>query len=133
VVDASLIMGWCLPDERSQVSDRFVSSLSPDSVLMVPSLFWYEAANVLAMAMRRSRITAEQAEHLALLVMALPLECPLVSPQTTRTLVAMADRHQLSGYDAAYLELAIRLSCGLATLDHRLAAAAAQAGVPVFG
>jgi len=38
----------------------------------------------------------------------------------------------LSSYDAAYLELALRLSLPLASLDQRLRGAATAAGVPLM-
>jgi predicted nucleic acid-binding protein len=43
----------------------------------------------------------------------------------------VAERRQLSTYDAAYLELAIRLGFGLITLDRQLAQAALAEGVPL--
>ena len=49
----------------------------------------------------------------------------------TQTL-AMARLHQLSAYDAAYLELALRQSLPLATLDASLKRAAEAAGVPLY-
>jgi predicted nucleic acid-binding protein len=45
----------------------------------------------------------------------------------------LARSHQLSAYDAAYLELAIRPGLPLACLDGKLKAAAASAGVMLFG
>lgn len=45
--------------------------------------------------------------------------------------IAMA--HNLTIYDAAYLELAIRRSLPLATLDRKLARAARAEGVEVIG
>nr|WP_228020286.1 type II toxin-antitoxin system VapC family toxin [Sphaerospermopsis sp. LEGE 08334] len=41
----------------------------------------------------------------------------------------LARREGLAAYDAAYLELALRLNLPLATLDSRLAAAASGCGV----
>lgn len=41
----------------------------------------------------------------------------------------IAARHDLSAYDAAYLELALRRGLPLATCDKELAAAMAKAGV----
>ena len=43
----------------------------------------------------------------------------------------IAERHDLSTYDAAYLELAVRLSAGLITLDRTLAQAASLEGIAV--
>jgi predicted nucleic acid-binding protein len=40
--------------------------------------------------------------------------------------------HRLTFYDAAYLELALRLSAPLATLDRALARAARAAAVPLL-
>jgi predicted nucleic acid-binding protein len=44
----------------------------------------------------------------------------------------LAIEHGLSGYDAAYLELAIRKGLPLATLDEDLQKAAQAAGVDLF-
>jgi predicted nucleic acid-binding protein len=44
---------------------------------------------------------------------------------------ALAKKHTLSAYDAAYLELAQRKGIGLATLDKHLANAARKAGVQI--
>jgi hypothetical protein len=47
-------------------------------------------------------------------------------------IVQLARNHQLSAYDAAYLELAIRRGLPLACLDCKLKMAAATAGVVLF-
>ena len=44
----------------------------------------------------------------------------------------LARRYQLSAYDAAYLEVALRTGLPLATLDAALAKAATTAGVSIF-
>jgi predicted nucleic acid-binding protein len=46
---------------------------------------------------------------------------------------AFADKHNLTVYDATYLELALRLSLPLATLDEDLRAAAQREGVQLLG
>ncbi len=48
------------------------------------------------------------------------------------SIVTLADRYQLTSYDAAYLELAMRLGIPLATLDAHLRAAAKKAGVTLL-
>ena len=40
--------------------------------------------------------------------------------------------HKLSSYDAAYLELALRKGCPLATLDKKLKRAAKAERVPIW-
>jgi predicted nucleic acid-binding protein len=44
----------------------------------------------------------------------------------------LARREGLAAYDAAYLELALRLKLPLATLDNRLAEAAIRCGVSLI-
>lgn len=132
IVDCSLVMGWCLPDEASEVADAFFEHLQPDTPLEVPALFWYEIANTLAMAVRRQRISLSQAERLRHLVCSLPLTTPPAGPRLTAGLLALAKRLTLSAYDAAYLELASSRRAALATLDTGLRAAARAEGVPVF-
>ena len=48
------------------------------------------------------------------------------------TLLSLALRFQLTSYDAAYLELAMRASLPLATLDKDLRSAARKVGVTVL-
>jgi predicted nucleic acid-binding protein len=54
------------------------------------------------------------------------------APADLAGIVAAGRRHELSSYDASYLVLAERLGASLATLDHRLAKAAEQAGVELL-
>jgi len=55
VLDASMALAWALPDETSLQADRFLSRVSAEDVLWVPSLWWYEVANALILAERRKR------------------------------------------------------------------------------
>ncbi len=54
-----------------------------------------------------------------------------MSVRTAAGSLCLARRHRLSGYDAAYLETALRRGAKLATLDRKLATAAAREGVSV--
>jgi len=49
------------------------------------------------------------------------------------TTVSLARAHDLSAYDAAYLELAMRRGLPLAALDDKLKAAAQAVGVAPYG
>jgi predicted nucleic acid-binding protein len=54
---------------------------------------------------------------------------PMPDMEALNRVLALARCHGLSAYDAAYLELAMRLAIPLATLDAKLEAAARTAGV----
>ena len=64
-------------------------------------------------------------------VSALPIR--LDATERGEPILARARVHRLTFYDAAYLELALRLSAPLATLDRALARAARAAAVPLLG
>jgi len=134
VVDTSMALAWGLPDEKSASADTFWREVHAEVPLHVPALWWYECANALVVARRRNRLTERESEHLAHLLAALPLNTALnpAGDDLTR-LSRIAGKHGLSAYDAAYLDLADRLTVGLATLDRRLVKAAAAEEIPVFG
>ncbi len=131
VVDCSLVLGWCLPDERSDRADRFFAALPPNVILRIPSLFWVESGNALAVAVRKKRMPQEEWDRLLSLLSRLPVVTDPATPETMKRLSALAIRHGLSAYDAAYLDLAVRSASGLATLDDRLGEVAAGLGLEV--
>ena len=133
VVDTSITLAWGLPDESSPKADRFWNEVDSEIPLHVPSLWWYECANALVVAKRRKRLRDGQAQRLSRLLGALPVTTASapVAGDLDRLRI-LAERHGLSAYDAAYLDLARRLMFGLATLDKRLAAAAREENVEVF-
>jgi predicted nucleic acid-binding protein len=81
-------------------------------------------------AERRRRLTRD--ERLQVLDEAARLQLRVdASVPELRAISDLAERHALSTYDAAYLELAARQGAALITLDKVLAAAATSAGVAV--
>lgn len=129
VVDASVTLPWFLQDERTAFTDAVLAALGKEEY-WVPVVWRLEFPNALLAAERKRRIerqtrleALELAAHLALRVDASPVDMKSIS--------ALAERHGLSTYDASYLELALRQSCALITLDRALADAATAAGIPV--
>ena len=57
---------------------------------------------------------------------------PLTANQSLKRTMVLAKAYKLSSYDAAYLELSIRESVPLATLDKALLKAARSAGVEIY-
>jgi predicted nucleic acid-binding protein len=94
----------------------------------VPALWLLEVGNLMLSAQRRRRITAAKRQELVARAQALRLRVDR-EPVTMTALDALAARHGLSAYDAAYLELALRRTLPLATLDEALQKAMADAGI----
>ncbi|MGO9464305.1 MAG: type II toxin-antitoxin system VapC family toxin, partial [Isosphaeraceae bacterium] len=99
----------------------------------VPSLWPLEVANALLVGERRGRITSAETARFVAILGAFPItvDDQTVAHAWTDTM-HLARAHNLSSYDAAYLELAIRFGLPLAALDGRLKAAAGAVGVPLF-
>jgi predicted nucleic acid-binding protein len=130
VVDASVSVSWLMSDERHPIADAAYARIVHDRAF-VPSLWWYEVRNVIIVNERRGRLdTTASARALRLLG-----ELPVVidaEPQEA-ALMDIARRHQLTVYDAAYIELAVRRRQPLATLDAALSIAARAERVPLIG
>jgi predicted nucleic acid-binding protein len=133
VVDNSVALAWCFEDEHTRQVMDLLDRVA-ETGAFAPSLWPLEALNGLLMAERRRRIHAARRERLAGFLRALPvtLDIETVDHAWTTT-VRLAERHRLSVYDAAYLELAQRRKLPLATLDVDLIKAAKVLGTPVLG
>ena len=133
VIDASAVLAWCFEDEGGPESDALIECVAADGAA-VPGLWSLEIANGLVSGERRGRIkVADSAAFIAMIE-----ELPIVADQATgaRALhetIGLARAHRLTAYDAAYLELAMRLGLPLATGDRRMRAAAKRVGVDLLG
>ena len=131
VIDTSVAIAWCLRDRKGTAQADAVMERASSETAIVPSLFWHEIRSVLVVAEQKERIEADAAEsHVERLR---TLRFVTDDDQDDRRTVALARRHGLSGYDAAYLETAKRRGAKLATLDKRLATAAGEEGVSIDG
>lgn len=129
VPDVSVAAAWILPDERAVYSDQVMSRVERNGAV-VPSLWQFELANVLALALRRNRITVQEVRDGIARIQGLPITTDDPGPlDLLSALPWLAVQESLTAYDAAYLELAIRRALPLATLDCRLARAAKAHGV----
>ena len=132
VVDNSVVMAWCFEDEATPYTEGVLDSLRTTQAL-VPAIWPLEAANVLLIAERRKRLSEAQSAHFAQLLEMLPLRVEDVDVvRSLGPVLAVGRAHQLSAYDAAYLELAARQGLPLATADSRLRKAAEGAGVAIL-
>ena len=132
VVDASVALSWCFPDEGSDYADQVLVALK-GHLTVVPSVWGLEVANAILVGERRKRLRQPEIQRFVNLVDGLSiLQDTQAVGENLRAVLPVARRYNLSAYDAAYLELAIRLAAPLATLDLRLRRAATQAGIRMF-
>ena len=100
---------------------------------VVPSLWHLEVASLLRSAERRGRCDRRIADAIIAELEVLPIEVDQRTHLTAwRETRSLSVEHGLTPYDAAYLELALRLSLPLATGDGALIAAARQLNVAVL-
>ena len=126
VVDASVTVCWLLPDETNS-SANAAWAKSQQYGAVVPQIWHPEVRNALYQAERRGRITPSQTESSFKRLNVIPV---VTDTQPDYDVVlTLARMHNLSLYDAMYLELAKRCSVELATLDAQLGEAAANEGL----
>lgn len=129
VTDASAWLGMVSADEDAAYA-LAVAAACVATGPKVPAIFWFEVRHVLIRGERQGRVTRAGSEAL---LRALGAARPDAEPQPPEEpTLRLARHHNLSVYDASYLELAARLDATLATLDRKLARAAAAEGVRLF-
>ena len=120
VIDSSITLACFFEDERSDRSDAVMRQVASGGAV-VPSLWRLEIANALQSAVRRKRIDPEFRDASIANLSSFPIA---IDSETDRhawgTTLTLAERCQLTLYDAAYLELAHRLRLPLASLDQEL-------------
>jgi predicted nucleic acid-binding protein len=129
VLDCSVTMAWIFDDEDDPRAAAVRDRLDAD-VALVPSIWPLEVGNALLVAERRERVSRAEALRFLEVLRQLPIDVDAM-PSLVAVEGAFQIAHEtgLSLYDAAYLDLAATRGLPLATLDRRLAAAAARVGV----
>lgn len=129
-MDCSFTAALFLPDKASAQVNRFFSEYLDSRTLHVPILWWYELTNVICVAERKKLLKDVDVQRITGLLSGFPVETDEARGVSyIRRLFEVAHTYGLSSYDASYLELAIRVDGGLATLDKELIAAADACGV----
>jgi predicted nucleic acid-binding protein len=116
VLDASVVLKWFVPEVHSDAARRLLDA--PHQYL-APDLLFPEAANAIWKKVRRSELTAAEAQRLV-------VDLSTVAVETIATRGLVSDAYALAAatgqtvYDATYLALAVRLETQLITADDRL-------------
>jgi predicted nucleic acid-binding protein len=133
VIDSSISLAWTYNDETTEPVRQVLDAIASHGA-WVPSLWRLEVANVLEMGVRRGRHNAAFRDATLSDLALLPIH---TDTETDRhawgATLRLAERHRLTVYDAAYLELAMRRGLSLASLDDELRAAANAEAIVLFG
>jgi predicted nucleic acid-binding protein len=133
ILDASLALAWCFQDEATPATDMVLDRVA-EAGAVVPALWRLELANGLQVAVRRGRINAAYRDRSLADFAQLQIETDQeTDAHAWSVTLRLADRHELTLYDAAYLELAQRRRLPLATLDQGLRRAADRLALTLLG
>jgi predicted nucleic acid-binding protein len=131
VLDASVTLCWCFQDEEAVLANDVFAQLQGGAEALVPAVWWFEVRNAATLGVRKNRLNEqgldaffERLSQMIILVAEFP---------DTKIVFSLAQRHRLTFYDAAYLELAQREGVALATLDKALGRAATAEHIALLG
>jgi predicted nucleic acid-binding protein len=132
VMDTSVTMAWCFDDETNAYTESVLDRLESDEAF-VPVIWVFEVVNVLLTAERKGRLAPALADEFMMTLGALPITVkPFDWPAGAELLLLRGRATGLTGYDTAYLDLALRSGCPLATQDRRLREVARDLGVELL-
>lgn len=131
VIDASVAIAICLEEPLADAQDQVIRTRrAAGARLLVPTFFWLEVVNVLAV---RYRLAPGRVLEAIATLDGMGLETvEFDRPHVLLTLDVMA-RSGLTAYDAGYVALAESTDAQILTADARMASAAADRAMPIGG
>lgn len=128
VLDCSVAMSWYFEENSPELADAYLRIALSEGVV-VPALWPFEILNAVLSAERRRKSTRVCSDKFLSLLGQLnaEIESPPVGSSCSQ-IIDIAQTHQLTAYDAAYLELAIRRKLPLLSCDAALLRAAERTG-----
>ena len=135
VLDASFALEAILPTTtvwQSEAFDLFDRIASQDLEARVPLLFFAEVAAVVTRKVRARRLDADDAAEFLRQLDTLGLHVDMTLDGALQ-LYTQAQQWQAGAYDAIYVAAARDMAIPIATRDRGMIAAAASAGVAVYG
>ncbi len=133
VADASVAIAWVHPAQATAETDAMLDHLAAGDSVVVPALWPLEVANAITVLRRRRKLTPDEARTAIEIIRELPavIDHEAAALALTR-LVDLASEHELTIYDATYIELATRRQLPLASNDVRMRQAATRSGVKLW-
>lgn len=128
VLDASVVLAWCFPDENSALAQHVAERFKQGDTAIAPSFWPHEVLNALLAGEKRKRISKELVHSFLDDLAVLPIALEQFPAGTVfGRIQSLSREHGLTAYDAAYLDLALESGLPLATLDVDLICACKKA------
>lgn len=132
VADANAALGTVLPGHDEKVAEAFLDHIGKGDAVCVPPLWLLETLNVMLVRERRKKLDPSERDQAITCIHGYPVRVNEESTAHIAEIQRLATKHSLSSYDAAYLELTLRLQCPLLSSDSALCAAAQAEGVTLL-
>ena len=115
VLDTSVAIAWYLPEVFADAARSWQAKMLEERVhFIIPTLHYWEFANVLRTHVRGGTLDAKLADDIWALHLDAPLQ--LVEPPTESVLTVALD-YGATAYDAVYIALSIHLQVPLLTAE----------------
>lgn len=129
VIDASIVLAWCFPDESSELAQHVAEQFKKGDTALATSFWPHEVLNALLVGEKRRRISSALVRSFLDDLATLPIMLEqLPTGIVFERIESLGCKHDLTAYDAAYLDLALENGLSLATLDAHLIRACGKAG-----
>src|SRR3989304_5418677 len=103
VVDASMAMSWCFLDEATPASRKLFDDMG-STTAVVPAWWYIELTNVLYLAEKNRRISADRVAEFTATIDDLRVEIDSEAPlRALDHFLPLCRAHGLTSYDAIYL------------------------------
>lgn len=115
VLDTSVAVAWYVPEVFADAARRWQTRMLEERVhFVVPTLHYWEFANVLRTQLRSRTIDAALAHD----IWSLHLEAPLqIVEPPTESVLSYALEYEATAYDAVYIALAMHLDVPILTAE----------------
>jgi predicted nucleic acid-binding protein len=129
VLDASVALTWCFPDENAAFARHVAGMFKRGDTAVVPSFWPHEVLNALLVGEKRRRISKELVRIFLDDLAVLPIRLEQFPASVVFDRIQRRSReYSLTAYDAAYQDLALEGGLPIATLDQDLRQACKKSG-----
>ena len=132
VLDASTALAWLLPGQSTPTAERAFRQAGKSPVV-VPALWLIETQHVVLTMVRQKKLSAQEAWDIRMELRLLSKRVDMAQgPEVVDAIWSIASDHMMSCYDAAYVELALRLDLPLASDDSAIRTAVKRLGLALL-